>query len=85
MHDKHRTIPGHVLSVLQTLRASHLFANIEYEVDELQRDLATCKLAKENGIKPVYVHDKCIVEPGVLFTKQGRPYTVCLPQPLMTP
>ena len=76
MHDNAHTIPQHVLSLLQSLRSRHLFANIEYEVDELRRDIAMCKRAKENGIQSVFVHDRCIVEPGILFTNQGQHYTV---------
>jgi deoxyribodipyrimidine photo-lyase len=76
IHGNAQTIPQHILSLLQSLRARHLFANIEYEVDELRRDIAMCKLAKENGIQSVFVHDRCIVEPGVVFSKQGQPYTV---------
>jgi deoxyribodipyrimidine photo-lyase len=58
------------------VNAVRLFANIEYEVDELRRDITVCKLAKDNGILPNFVHDKLIVEPGLLFTKQGKPYGV---------
>jgi deoxyribodipyrimidine photo-lyase len=53
-----------------------MFANIEYEVDELHRDITVCKLAHDNGILPTFVHDKLVVEPGLLSTKQGKPYTV---------
>ncbi len=53
-----------------------MFANIEYEVDELRRDITVCSLAKERGILSTFVHDKLIVEPGSLSTKQGKPYTV---------
>lgn len=58
------------------MNVNRLFANIEYEVDEIRRDIAVCKLAKDNGILPTFVHDKLIVEPGLLSTKQGKPYTV---------
>lgn len=59
--------------------ATSLFANIEYEVDELRRDTSVCKLSKADGIQATFVHDKCVLEPGVLATKQGKVYTVCLP------
>jgi len=58
------------------VNAVRLFANIEYEVDELRRDITVCKLAKDNGILPNFVHDKLIVDPGLLSTKQGKPYAV---------
>src|SRR5580704_5407585 len=75
-HNNRHTLPKHVLSLLHKLNVNHLFANIEYEVDELRRDITVCELARENGVKPVFVHDRCIVEPGVILSKQEGPYTV---------
>lgn len=51
---------------------------MEYEVDELRRDLKVCDLAKDKGIKATFVHNKCIVEPGVILTKDKRTYAVRL-------
>ena len=59
------------------MNAFRLFANIEYEVDELRRDITVCNLAKDNRILPHFFHDKLIVEPGLLSTKQGKPFSVC--------
>ena len=64
------------MSLLQSVNAIRLFANIEYEVDELRRDIAVCNLAKDKGILSRFFHDKLIAEPGLLSTKQGKPYTV---------
>ncbi|KAI0269121.1 DNA photolyase, FAD-binding/Cryptochrome [Gloeopeniophorella convolvens] len=74
-HTPRRTLPAFLVSFLQSIRAVRVFANIEYEVDELRRDLSICKLAKEQGMAPLFVHDKLIVDPGLLSTKQGKPYT----------
>ncbi|KAG1866500.1 DNA photolyase, FAD-binding/Cryptochrome [Suillus subalutaceus] len=78
-HTPRTTVPTRVISVLQTLQATRLFANIEYEVDELRRDIEVCSLAKNAGIRPTYVHDRGIIEPGVVKTKDGRTYTVYSP------
>ncbi|CDO71294.1 hypothetical protein BN946_scf184908.g51 [Trametes cinnabarina] len=60
--------------------ASHVFGNIEYEVDELRRDIAMCEIAQEYGkLACIFVHDKCIVPPGDVRTKEGRGYTVYSP------
>jgi deoxyribodipyrimidine photolyase len=77
LHSKRRTLPSHVISLLQSVNATRLFANIEYEVDELRRDITVCNLAKDKGILPNFFHDKLIVEPGLLSTKQGKPFSVC--------
>jgi deoxyribodipyrimidine photo-lyase len=82
LHSKRRTLPSHVISLLQSVKAIQLFANIEYEVDELRRDIAVCNLAKDKGILPNFFHDKLIVEPGLLSTKQGKPFSVCLYTPV---
>ncbi|KAH9966087.1 DNA photolyase, FAD-binding/Cryptochrome [Russula dissimulans] len=79
LHSQRRTLPSYIISFLQSVNAVRLFANIEYEVDELRRDITVCKLAKDNGILPNFVHDKLVVEPGLLFTKQGKPYGVYSP------
>jgi deoxyribodipyrimidine photolyase len=78
LHSKRRTLPSHVISLLQSVNAIRLFANIEYEIDELRRDITVCNIAKDKGILPSFLHDKLIVEPGLLSTKQGKPFSVCL-------
>jgi deoxyribodipyrimidine photo-lyase len=75
-HTPRRTLPERVMNFLQSVNAKHIFGNLEYPVDELRRDLRVCLLAKEQGVKPVFVHDKLIIEPGKLSTLQGKPYTV---------
>ena len=53
-----------------------MFANMEYEVDELRRDLEVLALSKEKGIQPHYLHDRCIIEPGLIKTKDGKAHAV---------
>jgi hypothetical protein len=75
-HTPRRTLPNFVVSLLCTFNATRLYANIEYEVDELRRDIRICELAKLHGVKPVFYHDKCIIEPGLVKTQEGKTYTV---------
>lgn len=79
-HTPRRTLPDRVITLLQMFNAKQIFGNIEYEVDELRRDIKICELARPLGIKPVFRHDKCVIEPGVVTTKQGKTYTVRLSQ-----
>ena len=76
-HTPRRTLPDRVIALLQMFNAKYIFGNIEYEVDELRRDIKICELARPLGIKPVFRHDKCVIEPGVVTTKEGKTYTVC--------
>lgn len=53
---------------------------MEYEVDELRRDIKLAELCAGDGtIQPIFVADKLIVEPGKLETKQGKQYAVYSP------
>lgn len=56
------------MSLVETVNAKRVFASIEYEVDELRRDLEILALAKAAKVNVTLVHDRCIVEPGVIFT-----------------
>ncbi|THH32951.1 hypothetical protein EUX98_g1252 [Antrodiella citrinella] len=79
-HSPRTTLPSRVLSLLSEWSVTHLFANIEYEVDELRRDIEVCRLAKKEGkVQCTFLHDKCIVPPGVVTTKEGKGYTVYSP------
>ncbi|ESK94386.1 deoxyribodipyrimidine photo-lyase [Moniliophthora roreri MCA 2997] len=74
-----KNLPQSVISLLADYSCNSLYANIEYEVDELRRDLKVCSLAKSKGIKAIFVHNKCIIEPGVVTTKENRAYAVYSP------
>jgi deoxyribodipyrimidine photolyase len=58
------------------LHSTRLYANIEYECDELRRDTQFCELAKAKGVCATFVHNKCIIEPGVVVGKSGKTYAV---------
>ncbi|KAG6854838.1 hypothetical protein C0991_012028 [Blastosporella zonata] len=68
-----------IMSMITDLACTSLYANMEYEVDELRRDLHVCELAKARGVKATFVHNKCIVEPDVILTKDERAYSVYSP------
>jgi deoxyribodipyrimidine photo-lyase len=65
-----------VLSFCEKLRAHDIYANLEYEVDELRRDIELHKISNSKAIEAHFVHDKCIIEPGTLLTKQDKAYSV---------
>ena len=75
-HTPRRTLLAGVINLLKQWNAKELYANIEYEVDELRRDKKILELANQEGIKCTFTHDKLLVEPGTLFTQQGKPYAV---------
>ncbi|KAL7420904.1 DNA photolyase phr1 [Cryptotrichosporon argae] len=78
--DRRLTIPRRLVDeVFPSLRTSHVFANIEYEVDELRRDIAVVRRARERGIDVVCVHDRLAVPPGRVLSQQGKPMSVYSP------
>ncbi|KAF8812552.1 hypothetical protein BYT27DRAFT_7087205 [Phlegmacium glaucopus] len=74
-----KTVPSSILSFCETYGATRLFGNIEYEVDELRRDIELSRLAVSKGVQINLFHNKCVVEPGVIVTKQKKPYAVYSP------
>lgn len=77
--EKRKTVPSRILELLQKWGASHLFANVEYEVDELRREAKMVHMCLEKGIAMDVVPDTCVVSPGELASGQGKQYSVYSP------
>lgn len=72
--------PSKIVEVAQKWDCNHIFANFQYEVDELRRDTKTVQSCVDSGIDLNLIHDTCIVPPGELTTKStGKPYAVFSP------
>lgn len=54
-------------------KVSHIFANYEYEVDELRRDISIIKRLSKDGCdtRMQLFHDQTVVVPGSMTTKAG--------------
>ncbi|KAF8591412.1 DNA photolyase [Ramaria rubella] len=78
-HYPRHTLPHRVVSLALEWKSTHIFANIEHEVDELRRDIVTLDLCHQSELRCIFINDKCIVEPGRLKTKQDTPYVVYSP------
>ena len=77
--EKRSTVPGRIAELLQEWGASHMYANMEYEVDELRREAKMVRLCAEMGISMEVVHDTCVVPPGRLKSGTGNQYAVYSP------
>ena len=77
--DKRKRIPERILELCEEWGASHIFANIEYEVDELRREALITRKGIERGIAMEAVHDTCVVAPGELSSGSGKQYSVYSP------
>ncbi|KAI1768112.1 deoxyribodipyrimidine photo-lyase [Hypoxylon sp. FL1150] len=77
--EKRRDVTERIVEFMEEWGASHLFANIEYEVDELRREAKMVKMLAEKGLAMEVFHDTCIVPPGELHTGAGKQYAVYSP------
>jgi len=71
--------PAIVLDAAKKHKCSALFFNREYEVNELARDTQTAQLCRTNDIDVRRFHDRVIVPPREIETKQGKFYSVFTP------
>ena len=67
-----------VLKFLKEQGVSHVFANYEYEVDELRRDVRFVKEADDDVLLELH-HDQTVMEPGTMTTGAGGPMKVFTP------
>ena len=86
--EQRKDIPAKIIELLRTWDTTELFANIEYEVDELDRDKKLISEANQAQIGINYFHDQCVIQPGtifsavilrlILFSDNNRPESLCL-------
>jgi deoxyribodipyrimidine photo-lyase len=66
---KRKGIPAKIMELAQQWGSNHVFANMEYEVDELRRDAELVHLGERMDVAVNVLHDTCVVPPGELLTK----------------
>ncbi|KAF2021606.1 Cryptochrome/photolyase FAD-binding domain-containing protein [Aaosphaeria arxii CBS 175.79] len=67
-----------ILDFIKEQGVSHVFANYEYEVDEIHRDIKAVQ-ASGSAVQVSLFHDQTIVEPGTFNTSSGKPMKVFTP------
>ncbi|TAQ91626.1 hypothetical protein B7494_g31 [Chlorociboria aeruginascens] len=77
--EKRKRIPDRIFELMKEWNANHLFANVEYEVDELRREAKMVRTGLGKGIAIDVVHDTCVVAPGKLSSGTGKQYSVYSP------
>ena len=77
--EKRKKLPDRILELMDDWGASHMFANMEYEVDELRREALLVHDLAEQGKSFEVVHDACVVSPGQLKSGSGKQYAVYSP------
>jgi deoxyribodipyrimidine photo-lyase len=74
-----KAVPGHLMEKWKAWGAKHVFCNIEYEVDELRREVKLVKSCLKEGISFTAVHDDVVVPPETLVSGAGKQYSVYSP------
>ena len=74
-----KSIPSRIFELCEKWGASHLFANKEYEVDELRREARMVREGLRKGIALSVEPDTCVVAPGELKSGSGTQYSVYSP------
>lgn len=77
--EKRKQLPGRLISLCKDWGTSHIFCNMEYEVDELRREASLTRACLDNGISFNAVHDTCVVKPGELKSSAGGQISVYSP------
>ena len=77
--EKRKGIPDRIFALCNEWGASHLYTNIEYEVDELRREALMTRNGIEKGVAVEAVPDTCVVAPGELASGSGNQYSVYSP------
>ena len=77
--DRRKGIPDRIIELCKQWGASHLYCNIEYEVDELRREALITKQALTQGIAVYAEPDTCVVPPSELSSGKGQQYAVYSP------
>ncbi|KAL1887804.1 DNA photolyase phr1 [Sporothrix stenoceras] len=77
--DNRRQVPRRIFDKMDEWGSKHLFANLEYEPDELRRETRLLRMGAAEGKSVTVVHDSCVVPPGKLISGSGRTYAVYTP------
>lgn len=77
---KRKDIVPLIINFLKKYDISHLYSNLEYEVDELRTAIKLLEATAKEDIAYFPCHDVCIVQPGELRAKSlGNQYAVFTP------
>lgn len=76
--ERNEIVPS-ILKFIKDNGISHVFANYEYEIDELRRDIKVLAAGGENDFQLALRHDQTVMEPLTMLTGSGKPMKVFTP------
>lgn len=76
--ERNQILPS-IVNFIEQNDITHVFANYEYEVDELRRDVKVLRNMQKKGIEFSLHHDQTVMEPGTMLTGGGKPMKIFTP------
>ncbi|KAL8243749.1 hypothetical protein R6Q59_010007 [Mikania micrantha] len=76
--DRNEVVPT-IVKFIKENQISHVFANYEYEIDELRRDIKILHSAEDEEFQVSLRHDQTVIEPGTMTTGGDKPMKVFTP------
>lgn len=76
--ERNEIVPS-ILNFIKDNGVSHVFANYEYEIDELRRDIKVLRAAVRQEFQVILKHDQTVMEPLTILTGSGTPMKVFTP------
>lgn len=73
------SLPKAMTALAAKYRVSAVFANRQYEVNEVARDATLTRLLEKKDIRLHLFHDQCIAPPGTILKQDGGAYSVFTP------
>ncbi|NIG99202.1 MAG: deoxyribodipyrimidine photo-lyase [Buchnera aphidicola (Periphyllus acericola)] len=64
----------YILSICKKYSIKYFFYNIQYELNQLNRDLILSKKLIKNNIKVLNFHDNCLISPNIIKNNSGHTY-----------
>lgn len=77
--DGRKKVVPDVVKFIRDNDISHVYANYEYEIDELRRDTDVAKQLQSDEVHFEVIHDQSVVDPGTLTTGSGGLHKVYTP------
>jgi deoxyribodipyrimidine photo-lyase len=77
--EKRKKLPSRLIELCDKWGASHVYCNVEYEVDELRREASLTRTCLDHDISFNAVHDSCVVKPGELTSGSGGQISIYSP------
>lgn len=69
-------IPEKLFILLNQIKATEVFFNHQYEINETRRDQQVIANLTQRGMHCHVYHDQCILAPGSVLTKEGKAFQV---------